>query len=133
MNEYKVMVVGRAMACPMACARWLRANRVKSGMFKDTVAQKPTTPFSAGTRNLRKSGKLVKRDGAESMGPNPPALVYAHASRSRPTATRMGALSPCRKRMYSIPFRITNRLINQNAMKQIPAPCGTDFQNGHTV
>ncbi len=67
------MVVGRPSACPITCCRWLRAKRVKSGMLSETVAQKPTVPFSAGIRNFRKSEKLTKRDGADSMGPNPPA------------------------------------------------------------
>ena len=33
------IVVGRATTCPTICSRWLRPNRVKSGMFSDNVAQ----------------------------------------------------------------------------------------------
>jgi hypothetical protein len=44
-------------------------------MFSDTVAQNPTVPFSAGIKNFRKSEKVMKRDGADSMGPNPPAAL----------------------------------------------------------
>ena len=35
--------------------------------------------------------------------------------------------------MYSIPFNITDKLISQNARKQMLAPCGTDLQEGQTV
>ena len=33
------IVVGRATTWPTICSRWLRPNRVKSGMFSDSVAQ----------------------------------------------------------------------------------------------
>ena len=72
-SEYRVIVEGRASAWPITCARWLRAKREKSGILSETVAQKPTVAFSAGIRNFRNSGKLLNRDGAESMAPNPPA------------------------------------------------------------
>ncbi len=118
-REYNVIVVGKAKACPITCCRWLRAKRVKSGMFKDTVAQNPTVAFRAGTRNFRNSAKLLNFDGDDSMGPKPPALRYAHPNNSRPTANRIGALMPCRNRMYSMPLRMTARFINQKARKQI--------------
>src|SRR5215510_14585125 len=90
-REYKVIVVGRATAWPMACCRWLRAKRVKSGMFSETVAQKPTVAFKAGTRNFRKSAKLLNLEGADSIGPKPPALLYAQPKSRRPTANKIGA------------------------------------------
>ena len=34
-----VIVVGRATTWPRVCSRWLRPKRVKSGMFRDSVAQ----------------------------------------------------------------------------------------------
>ena len=39
MNANSVIVDGRPRACPTACARWLRAKREKSGMFRLNVAQ----------------------------------------------------------------------------------------------
>ncbi len=33
------IVAGSATTWPMICSRWLRPNRVKSGMFSDSVAQ----------------------------------------------------------------------------------------------
>jgi hypothetical protein len=35
------------MICPMTCERCERANRLKSGMFSDSVAQKPTIAVNA--------------------------------------------------------------------------------------
>ena len=59
----------------MICCRWLRAKRVKSGMLRDTVAQNPTVPLSAGIKNFKKSAKLPKREVADTIGPNPPAVL----------------------------------------------------------
>src|SRR5579862_3945644 len=78
-----------------------------------------TVTFRAGTRNLRKSEKLAKRDGAASMGPNPPAARYAQAKSRSPTASRTGALIPWSTRIYSTPLRMTARLISQKTKKQI--------------
>jgi hypothetical protein len=39
MAANKDIVVGRATIWPTICSRWLRPKRVKSGMFKDRVAQ----------------------------------------------------------------------------------------------
>ena len=49
------MVVGSATAWPRTCSRWLRPKRVKSGMFSDSVAQKPTMAVSEGKNNGRNS------------------------------------------------------------------------------
>ena len=57
-----VIVVGKATTCPIACSRWLRPKRVKSGMFSDSVAQKPIIPVSEGMKigqNSRKVGNLL--------------------------------------------------------------------------
>src|SRR3984957_1334448 len=102
-------------------------------MFSETVAQKPTVPLSAGIKNFRKSEKVTKRDGAESMGPNPPAALYAQPNSRSPTPNNIGALMPCRNLMYSIPLRITSRLMSQNAMKQMEVLCATCPQLGASV
>ena len=39
MNANAVIVAGKPMAWPSTCERWLRAYRVKSGMFRLSVAQ----------------------------------------------------------------------------------------------
>ena len=39
MNANAVIVAGSPSAWPITCDRWLRANRVKSGMLRLSVAQ----------------------------------------------------------------------------------------------
>ena len=53
------MVVGSATTWPTICSRWLRPKRVKSGMFSDSVAQKPIIAVSDGTNTGRNSPKRV--------------------------------------------------------------------------
>src|SRR4051812_1062088 len=121
------------MACPIAWPRWSLAKRVKSGMFSETVDQNPTVPLSAGIKNFRNSVLSLNFGVAESIGPKPPALRYAHASRTNPTASSTGALMPCRNLMYSMPASTTAKLIAQKSMKQIPTLCGTELHAGHKV
>src|SRR5262249_49846088 len=124
---------GKATACPTACPRSSLAKRVKSGMLRETVDQKPTVPFSAGIRNFRKSLVLRNCEGVESIGPKPPALFHAHINSRTPTPNRIGALRLGRKGMNSMLFRITARLMAQKIMKQIAVPFGFDRHAGHTV
>ena len=46
----KVMAGGRPKICPFTCALCDLAYLVKSGIFKDKVAQKPTMPVNAGKK-----------------------------------------------------------------------------------
>src|SRR2546430_12510907 len=78
-------------------------------MFNETVAQKPTTPVSEGMKKRKNSLKLWNFDGVASMGPKPPALLRAQRRRASPMSSRNGAEMPCKKRMVSIPRRITDR------------------------
>src|SRR5689334_25421977 len=103
MNEYSVMVSGKAKACPIACPRSSLAKRVKSGMLSETVDQKPTVPLRAGIKNFSKSLVELNFEGAASIGPKPPALFQAQPSSNNPTPKRIGALTPCKHLMYSIP------------------------------
>src|SRR5438874_11141417 len=48
----RVIVVGSPRIWPSACARWLLPNRVKSGMFNDSVDQKAIIPISAGGKRF---------------------------------------------------------------------------------
>ena len=45
--ENRNMVSGKPMICPVICARCDLAKRLKSGMFSDSVAQKPTIAVNA--------------------------------------------------------------------------------------
>ena len=75
-----VMVVGSAIVWPMTCSRWLRPKRVKSGMFRESVAQKPTIAVREGTKTGRKSDSVWNFPGALKSGPTPPACRSAHTS-----------------------------------------------------
>ena len=54
------IVVGSATTWPMICSRWLRPKRVKSGMFSDSVAQKPIIAVSDGTKTGKNSAKRAE-------------------------------------------------------------------------
>src|SRR5262245_27289684 len=53
-----VIVVGSATTCPTACSRWLRPKRVKSGMFKESVAQNPIIAVSDGMKTGQNSARV---------------------------------------------------------------------------
>ena len=99
-------------------------------MFNETVAQNPTTPVSEGTKKRKNSPNVWNFDGAASMGPNPPAFPRAQRRSASPISSKNGAEMPWRKRMVSIPRRITATFSNQNAPKQTAAPYGKCFQPG---
>src|SRR5256885_13223373 len=99
-------------------------------MFNETVAQKPTTPVSEGMKKRKNSLKLWNFDGVASMGPKPPALLRAQRRRASPMSSRNGAEMPCKKRMVSIPRRITRTLRNQKKTKQMAGPDEKRAQEG---
>src|SRR5919106_4426705 len=59
------IVVGSATTCPTTCSRWLRLNRVKSGMFNDSVAQKPIIAVSEGTNTGQSSARVRNLPGCD--------------------------------------------------------------------
>src|SRR6267154_5590217 len=91
-------------------------------MFNDTVAQKPTTPVSEGMKKPKNSPKDRNFEGVASMGPKPPALLRAQRRRASPMRRRNGAEMPCKKRMVSMPRRITSTLRSQKKAKHIAGP-----------
>src|ERR1039457_3648987 len=124
------MVVGRPNAWPTIWSRWLRAYRVKSGIFNATVDQKATTPVSEGTNTLKNSPNVWNFDGDESIGPKPPALPRAQSSSASPISSRKGAVTPCKKRIVLIPRTITSTLRIQKNRKHTGTPQLTLFQAG---
>ena len=52
------IVAGSATTWPTTCSRWLRPKRVKSGMFSDSVAQKPIIAVSDGTNTGQNSANV---------------------------------------------------------------------------
>src|SRR2546429_9590878 len=64
------------------------------------------------------------------MGPKPPALLRVQRRRASPMRSRNGAEMPCKKRMVSIPRRITRTLRNQKKTKQMAGPDEKRAQEG---
>src|SRR5258708_13062854 len=91
-------------------------------MLSDTVAQKPTTPVSDGTKKRKNSPKLWNLEGVASMGPKPPALLRAQSSSAKPISNKKGAEMPCKKRMVSMPRKITATFSSQNVAKHNAGP-----------
>ena len=86
-----VIVVGRPRVWPIACSRWLRPNRVKSGMFRDRVDQKAIMPMSEIGKIFQKSGPQPSLPGSSTTGPRPPACQIIQTMRPRKTTIRNGA------------------------------------------
>ena len=108
MKEYSAIVVGRPMAWPTIWLFCERAYREKSGMFSERVAQNPIMPVRAAGKKSQNwpafGWPCEKAEGCDSIGPNPSARLYAHASRANPSTIRRGALMFSRMRMESIPL-----------------------------
>src|SRR3990172_6326539 len=102
-------------------------------MFRAMVDQKATTPVSDGTKKAKNSPKVLNFDGADSIGPKPPAFTYAQPSNASPISSRKGALMPCRKRMVSMPRTITYTFSSQNKPKQSGPPSQNSLQPGTTA
>src|SRR2546425_1112919 len=73
-----LIVVGSATIWPIACARWLRPNRVKSGMFSDRVAQKPIIAVSDDPNTGKNPRHLPNFPFCARIGQTPFALSNAH-------------------------------------------------------
>src|SRR5215471_12583780 len=112
------MAVGRPSAWPTIWARWDVAYRVKSGIFKATVAQKPTMPVSEGMKKRRNSPVLWNLLGVSSTGPIPPALPVTQNRSSSPTTSMNGSPMPSRNLMVSIRRQMTNIFSTQERKKQ---------------
>src|SRR5215213_945314 len=85
------IVVGNATVWPITCSRWLRPNRVKSGILSDSVAQKPIIAVNDGTKTGKNSRSVGYFPGWESSGPNPFASLTAQASNTAVIASTKGA------------------------------------------
>lgn len=59
----QVMEKGSPMDWPTICAFWDLAKRVKSGMFRESVAQKPIQPVSEGMNILKNSPVVANFEG----------------------------------------------------------------------
>ena len=113
-----VMVVGRPSAWPIACSRWLRPKRVKSGMLSERVDQNAIMPISAGGKTLiQKSVPQPRVPWSSTSGPKPPAEIVIQMSRKTATIRTNGAAQFSNRRIASMPRRMIAMLKAQNTMK----------------
>src|SRR6201985_2556404 len=102
-------------------------------MFKESVAQYPTIAVSDGKKNRRKSPVVWKRLGAESIGPNPPALCNIQKSKINDMTNIKGAEKLCRNRIDSTPRQTTYILSSQNPRKLAQSTEGACAVAGHST
>ena len=97
------IVVGSATTWPTICSRWLRPKRVKSGMFSDSVAQKPIMAVRDGTKTGQNSPRRVELAGLRQQRPEavglatrPPEQHAGHHQheRRRPVLHRAQQIHP---------------------------------------
>src|SRR6187549_1771743 len=91
-NANKVIEDGKPITCPFICAFCDLAYRVKSGMFNESVAQKPTMPVNAGKKKFQNDGP-DNLDGCSSIGPNPFAALIAQNNKASAATGRKIALN----------------------------------------
>src|SRR5580692_11609543 len=90
----KVMEAGSPIACPFICACWLVAYLVKSGIFRESVAQNPTIPVRPGTKKAQKAAGEWNWEGRCNTGPRPPCtLEMAQYRRASAASGRKNALN----------------------------------------
>mmetsp|Transcript_8191 Transcript_8191/g.28139 ORF Transcript_8191/g.28139 Transcript_8191/m.28139 type:complete len:349 (-) Transcript_8191:360-1406(-) len=120
-KENKAMNTGSPIAWPVSWAFWLLAYLVKSGMFSDSVDQKPTLAVTEGRKTFMNWPSFgppgPNWEVAESMGPMPLARQNAHARRAPDRPIRMGAEYFSTMRMLSIPLYRTPTWTSQKARK----------------
>ena len=77
-SENSAIGTGRPIAWPSIWSFWLRAKRVKSGMLRASVAQRPIMAVSDGANTSQNWPSFLppaaKCDGALMKSPKPPAL-----------------------------------------------------------
>lgn len=97
------MVVGRPRVCPQTWARCPLPKRVKSGMLRLSVLQKPIMPMRPGKKIFQKSAPQPTRDGSSRSVPKPPALFAIHTSRTTAPTRTNGAAQFSKRRRVSMP------------------------------
>ena len=111
------IVVGRPRTWPSTCSRWPCPNRVKSGMFSDSVAQNAIMPISDGAKIFQKSASQPSCDGWSKIGPKPPALTSIQIISARNATVTSGAAQFSNRRSASIPRQISTIWITQKNAK----------------
>ena len=91
------------MIWPLIWAFCDLAYLVKSGIFKDNVAQNPTIPVKAGKKKAKKSLLFVNFEGVCRIGPKPFAAEIAQKSKASAAKGKNIALKTNNFRMLSTP------------------------------
>src|ERR1043166_4821097 len=91
MKQKSVIVVGSPSACPHTCAFWSFAYRVKSGMFRLKVAQKPTIAVNCGTNTFQNSALSLNVEPWLKSFDVSPTFASAHHISASPATIRNGA------------------------------------------
>src|SRR5262245_2236507 len=91
-------------------------------MLRESVAQKPTIAVRPGAKARRNSLVVPSLEGAESIGPKPPALHQAQPRRASPVAIRKGADQVSSHLIDSVPWRMNQRFTSQKIAKQRSCP-----------
>ena len=91
-NAKKAIDGASPITCPLICAFWLLAYRVKSGMFNESVAQKPTMAVNAGKKKFQKEDPWSFA-GCSNIGPNPFAALIAQNNNASAATGRKMALN----------------------------------------
>ena len=116
-NANRVIEGGRPIACPLICAFWLFEYLVKSGIFNESVAQKPTTAVNAGKKNLKKEELSANFEGSLKIGPNPFAATTAQQNKAIAAIGKKIALKTSSFRILSTPLYMINILSSQKRPK----------------
>src|SRR4030081_956855 len=114
-TEKNVIVVGRPRICPVRWPRWLRAKRVKSGMFSDRVDQNAIIAISDGGNTFQNALPQPRLPGCDNSGPGPPALPSIQISSATNTTSTNGAAQFSNRLDVSMPREMMPTWIPQNA------------------
>src|SRR5688572_5104821 len=115
------IVTGSPMICPTIWLFCDFANRLKSGIFSDKVAQKPTIavrPARKYLANEESGGRLPGRASSSATD----ACGHAHTSRPTPTSSSSGAAMTSRYFTDSEPRSTTQTFATQKMKKPITSP-----------
>src|SRR5215510_7042361 len=113
----KVMVVGSPKIWPSICCLWLAPNRVKSGMFRESVDQNAIIAMSEGKNNVQKGCPQPTLPLWLRIGPKPCAEISIQISRNTPTTSTNGAAQFSNRRRVFMPRRMIAIWMTQKIAK----------------
>ena len=91
-------------------------------MFSETVAQKPTTPVSDGTKKRKNSAKVSNFEGVAQHRAKTSCFRTRPQKQGKPHNQQQWGRDPCKNRIVSMPRKMTSTLRSQKNIKQIAEP-----------